>query len=134
MGEITQPTVTVARVAEETLTQFMAVRKGEAANGCEAPDAQGDRATGIVQHNVTTVGDIATVAVLGESMAIAASAIAQDDYLQIAGSSGKLETANPGADVNAEIVGKAIDAASGDGVIFKMLICPFVMNGPGKAA
>jgi hypothetical protein len=115
--------------------QFVAVVQGAAAGGCKKPTgANAGQFLGFTQEAQATQNKGVSVRKLGISWAIAGSAITAGDYVRIAGTTGKVESAQtdaiaaPGTAKVNYVIGTAETAASTDGDIIQVLIGPFVVK------
>lgn len=122
--------ITLLAAADLSAKQFYAVKVDS--NGAAAVAGAGEFSVGIVQNDPTS-GKAATVRVGGISKATAGDTINKGD-LVAANASGKLvvatkgrtKTDDTGAAVDAllgsNVLGVALEGASGDGIIFPVLI------------
>lgn len=122
------PTHTETYIADGAITQYALVIKGTADDDVKMPTGAGGNVIGVAQHAATD-GEQVSVAVAGPSMAYASAAIAIGAKVANAGTTGKTVTAAPGAGANVDIAGNALSAASADGALHKINVCPSVMQG-----
>lgn len=97
-------------------SQFYAMELATA--GVAAANATTDVCIGILQNDPAS-GGTADVCVLGKSKAVAGAAISINAKVSVT-AAGRLQTAATGQ----HVLGIALEAASGDGAIFTMLVCP----------
>jgi hypothetical protein len=103
--------------------QFYLVELGAAADEIDVCDGAGDIAIGVLQ-NKPTAGQAAEVAMGGFCKAIASGAITKGAAVGTDGS-GKLVTKSSNNDW---CIGRARDAATADGDIITLWICPFYLG------
>ncbi len=107
----------------------LAVVPGTSANQAKLPAAAGDRAYGISALKADAAAKQFPVIVHGFAKAIAKSAIAIGDPVEVDGTDGRLKPAAPAAGVNAEVVGLAFSAAAADGDEFDLFVAPSRLQG-----
>lgn|SRR5690242_2594919 len=98
---------------------------------CDLPAAASDYSYGITQEAQATQNENVTVRKYGITRATAAAAIVPGAPCEVAGSSGKLQTADLTATGIHKILGYAESNAAGDGDIFFLFLSP---NSCGKTA
>lgn len=112
-----------------------AVVLGSTAGDCAKPGAaNAGKFAGITQEAQATQNRSVRVKTSGRTFATAAGTIAVGDYVGIADTAGKLASnqtaavATPGSAGLVYVVGIAKTAATDDGDIFEMEICPFLVK------
>ncbi len=109
--------------------QYLAVIRDTADTtgaSCKLPTAAAQKIVGITQEEQPNQKGNVVVRKLGISRATAAGAIAADSYVEVAGTSGKLQAVTPlasGATLNS-VVGIAESPASADGDVFFVFLTP----------
>jgi hypothetical protein len=122
---MSEPRSTITRLAEGgAIGGGLAVVKGTAENQAKLPAAAGARALGVTFAGGDAAGRPVTIVVLGDIKAVAKSAIATGDPVDVADTAGKFRKAAPAAGANAELVGYALSPATNDGDQFDLLVTP----------
>src|SRR5688500_3558693 len=108
MPQIEREHDTYRYTADEDIDAFLVVVEGAADKGCKLPAAAGEGAiVGITKADVLD-GEEAELVLPGSFCRVLCSAaVTRGDWVEIAGSSGKVRTAAPTADTNITIVGQA---------------------------
>lgn len=108
--------------------RYLAVTPGANDGDCQLPTAASQLAYGITQEAQPNQNENVIVRKYGISRAVANSAINKGDYVEVAGSSGNLQTANlttlPASPTMHNIVGIAESSASASGQIFFVFLSP----------
>jgi len=108
--------------------KYLAVVPGANDGDCQLPSAASQISYGITQEAQTTQSENVIVRKYGISRATANGAINKGDYVEVAGSSGYLQTANlttlPASPTLHNILGIAESSATAQGQIFFVFLSP----------
>ena len=115
--------ITLTLTAEEDLSakQYYILKQGAADLGCALADAATDNPVGILTNKPSASGQAASVIAAGVTQVVAGAAITRGALLKNDGG-GKVITAAVGSGDNFATIGKALQSASGDGMVITALI------------
>lgn len=122
-------TLIVSKKLEAAIGPALVVVEGAAAGGVALPGGADVNFVGVTLEDGAS-GEYRPIAIHGGIVRITASAaIARGAEVSVAGATGKIKTAAPGAGVNTFIVGKATEAAAADGDVIGVSFTPYSKQG-----
>lgn len=121
--------------AEAAMTErYVCVELGSSANQVNLPSAANEQVIGVTQDKASANGAV-PVMVSGVTKVVAGDAISKGDYLTTKATDGRVQTVPSitstwtGTAASTEhIIGIALEAATADGEVIKMLIRPMVIT------
>jgi len=128
---MSEPRSTITRISEGgAIGAGLGVIAGTDTNKqAKLPGAASVRILGVTITAVDAAGKPQGIYVGGIAACVAKSAIAVGDLIEVAGTDGKFQKANPASGVNAFPAGMAFTSASAENDVFYALIAPSTMQG-----
>lgn len=122
-------TVILTKKLEAAIGPHLVVVEGAAAGGAALPAGADGNFMGVTLED-GAINEYRPIAVdCGIVRITASAAISRGAEVSVAGASGKIKAAAPGAGINSFIVGIAQDAAAADGDIIGVLLTRYVKQG-----